>query len=389
VNDSLGHNAGNLLLREVAQRLRVCVRPGDLVARLGGDEFAILLDNVQATEQALTLAQRVLDALMLPILINGAEVVPGASVGVTFSDLGYRAVDEVLRDADLAMYEAKAAGRGRVVAFDVSMHERVAEKLALETDLRHAIGEGQLKVMFQPLYYLQPYGLYGFEALARWEHPTRGPVSPAVFIAMAEESGHIEELTSWVIDHSVAQLAAWRQQSPQLAHLGMHVNISGRDLGRVDLAAEVQQVLARHALPGANLTLEITETTLMGRLDVALKTLGDLREAGVQCSIDDFGTGYSSLAYLSTLPIDSLKIDRSFVMGMDQQPQNVEIVRAVNNLGKSLGHRVIAEGIETPQQLALLRTLGVELGQGYLLSRPLRADQVLPMLVTDQGVSVV
>jgi len=389
VNDSLGHNAGNLLLREVAQRLRVCVRPGDLVARLGGDEFAILLDNVQATEQALTLAQRVLDALMLPILINGAEVVPGASVGVTFSDLGYRAVDEVLRDADLAMYEAKAAGRGRVVAFDVSMHERVAEKLALETDLRHAIGEGQLKVMFQPLYYLQPYGLYGFEALARWEHPTRGPVSPAVFIAMAEESGHIEELTSWVIDHSVAQLAAWRRQSPHLANLGMHVNISGRDLGRVDLAAEVQQVLARHALPGANLTLEITETTLMGRLDVALKTLGDLREAGVQCSIDDFGTGYSSLAYLSTLPINSLKIDRSFVMGMDQQPQNVEIVRAVNNLGKSLGHRVIAEGIETPQQLALLRTLGVELGQGYMLSRPLRADQVLPMLVTDQGVSVV
>jgi EAL domain-containing protein (putative c-di-GMP-specific phosphodiesterase class I) len=275
------------------------------------------------------------------------------------------------------------------VAFDVSMHERVAEKLALETDLRHAIGEGQLKVMFQPLYYLQPYGLYGFEALARWEHPTRGPVSPAVFIAMAEESGHIEELTSWVIDHSVAQLAAWRRQSPHLANLGMHVNISGRDLGRVDLAAEVQQVLARHALPGANLTLEITETTLMGRLDVALKTLGDLREAGVQCSIDDFGTGYSSLAYLSTLPINSLKIDRSFVMGMDQQPQNVEIVRAVNNLGKSLGHRVIAEGIETPQQLALLRTLGVELGQGYLLSRPLRADQVLPMLVTDQGVSVV
>ncbi len=389
VNDSLGHIAGNVLLREVAQRLRACVRPGDLVARLGGDEFAILLENVQATEQALTLAQRVLDALIQPISINGTEVVPGASVGVTFSDLGYRTVDEVLRDADLAMYEAKAAGRGRVVAFDISMHERVAEKLALETDLRHAIGEGQLTVMFQPLFYLQPYSLYGFEALARWEHPTRGPVSPAVFIALAEESGHIEELTSWVIDHSVAQLAAWRRQSPHLAHLGMHVNISGRDLGRAGLSAEVQQVLARHALPGANLTLEITETTLMGRLDVALKTLGELRNAGVQCSIDDFGTGYSSLAYLSTLPIDSLKIDRSFVMGMDQQPQNVEIVRAVNNLGKSLGHRVIAEGIETPQQLALLRTLGVALGQGYLLSRPLRADQLLPLLLTGQGVSAV
>jgi diguanylate cyclase (GGDEF)-like protein/PAS domain S-box-containing protein len=382
VNDSLGHIAGNELLREVAQRLRRCVRPGDLVARLGGDEFAVLVEDLQEVEQGLALAERVRHTLMQPVSINGTEVLPGASVGITFSDLGYRTVDEVLRDADLAMYEAKAAGRGRVAVFDSSMHERVAEKLALEADLRHAIGEGQLSVMFQPMYFLTPYRLYGFEALARWEHPVRGPVSPAVFIALAEESGHIEELTAWVIEQAVAQLAAWQRALPGLDAVGLHVNISGRDLARPDLAGQVQQVLARHQLPPRQLTLEITETTLMGRLDVALKTLGALRDAGVQCSIDDFGTGYSSLAYLSTLPIDSLKIDRSFVMAMHEHPQNVEIVRAVQNLGNSLGRKVVAEGIETPEQLAALRAMGVAIGQGYLLSRPLRADQVLPLLLT-------
>jgi len=390
VNDSLGHLAGNLLLREVGNRLRRCVRPGDLVARLGGDEFAILVEGLQEKQQGLDMADRVLTTLMQPMAINGTEVLPGASVGITFSDLGYRNVDEVLRDADLAMYEAKAAGRGRVAVFDISMHERVAEKLALESDLRHAIGEGQLSVVFQPLYYLTPYRLYGFEALARWVHPVRGPVSPAVFIALAEESGHIEELTSWVIDHSVKQLAAWHLAAPHMAEVGMHVNISGRDLARPDLVDHVKQVLQRHALPAANLALATTETTLMGRLEVALETLGQLREIGVQSSIDDFGTGYSSLAYLSTLPIDSLKIDRSFVMGMHDKPQNVEIVRAVHNLGSSLGRKVIAEGIETPEQLAALRAMGVHIGQGYLLSRPLRAEQVLPLLaVTEPAVAAV
>jgi len=350
------------------------------VARLGGDEFAVLLEALHDADAGLRLAQRVLDALSRPVVINGTEVLPGASVGITFSDLGYRTVDEVLRDADLAMYDAKARGRGQVAMFDVSMHERAAEKLALEADLRHAIGEGQLSVHFQPLYELEPYRLYGFEALARWVHPVRGPVSPAVFIALAEESGHIEALTDWVIDHSAAQLALWQQQMPETRHLGMHVNISGRDLARADMTANVQSVLTRHALPAECLTLEITETTLMGKLDLALQTMGRLRETGVRFSIDDFGTGYSSLAYLGTLPIDSLKIDRSFVMGMHDKPQNVEIIRAVLNLAQSLGRKVVAEGIETPEQLATLRRLGVHIGQGYLLSRPLRAEQAGELL---------
>jgi len=376
VNDSLGHVAGNRLLSEVARRLSCCVRPPDLVARLGGDEFAVLLEQVAAPEHALALAERLLKALSAPLTINGTEVQPGASIGLTLSDLGYRSADEVLRDADLAMYAAKAGGRHRVALFDQSMHERIAEKLKLDSDLRRAIGEGQLTVAYQPLFDLAPYRLSGFEALARWVHPQRGPISPAVFIALAEESGLIEALTHWVVNQAVAQLAQWQSEHRDLRSLDMHVNISGRDLASPALVPLVSEVLQRHGLAPHQLTLEITETTLMGRLDQALTTLHALRQVGVKFSIDDFGTGYSSLAYLSTLPIDSLKIDRSFVMGLDKQPQNVEIVRAVVNLGRSLGKTIVGEGIETVAQLATLKDLGVHVGQGYLLSRPLRADQV-------------
>ena len=376
VNDSLGHTAGNALLREVARRLADSVRPGDLVARLGGDEFAVLLEQVQAPDDAMALAQRLLAALSQPMVINGTELQPGASIGLTLSDLGYRSADEVLRDADLAMYAAKAAGRQRVALFDQSMHERIAEKLKLEGDLRRAIGEGQLSLVYQPLFDLAPFRLSGFEALARWVHPERGNISPDVFINLAEESGHIEALTAWVIDQAVGQLAAWQAADAAMADMDMHVNISGRDLANPALQPLVRDVLLRHGVPARALTLEITETTLMGKLSLVMPTLYALRALGIKFSIDDFGTGYSSLAYLSTLPIDSLKIDRSFVMDMDRLPQNVEIVRAVVTLGRSLGKKIIAEGIETTAQLTTVKALGVHVGQGYLLSRPLRADLV-------------
>ena len=385
INDSLGHTAGNELLREVAARLRSCVVPGDLAARLGGDEFAVLLETVHEAGIGMRMAGRVLDELSRPVRIFGTEVVPSASVGITFSDMGLRTADQILRDADLAMYEAKAAGGGRVALFDRSMHEKVADKLALETDLRRAIGEGQLSMHFQPIYRLDPYRLVGFEALARWVHPQRGPVSPAVFIALAEESGHIEPLTDWVIDHAMASLACWKKSLPRAQALYMHVNISGRDLARLSLAAHVKQVLERHQATPGSLTLEITETTLMGRLDVALRTMGQLRLSDVRFSIDDFGTGFSSLSYLASLPIDSLKIDRSFVANMMDKKQNAEIVRAVVTLGQLLGHKVIAEGIETAEQLAALRALGVQEGQGYLLSRPLRFDQVADLLTVNEA----
>ncbi len=382
VNDSLGHAAGNTLLREVARRLAGAVRPGDLVARLGGDEFAVLIEQVQEPGAAMALAQRLQHVLAAPLMINGTEVVPVASIGITFSDLGYRSADEVLRDADLAMYEAKADGSRRVALFNQGMHERVAEKLKLEGDLRRAIGEGQLTLVYQPLFKLQPYRLVGFEALARWTHPERGVISPAVFIALAEESGHIEALTAWVIEQAAGQLAQWQAEHAALAGLCMHVNISGRDLTSAALVPCVRDVLQRHALAPRQLTLEITETTLMGKLTTVLDTVHALREVGVKFSIDDFGTGYSSLAYLSTLPIDSLKIDRSFVSGMTEKPQNVEIVRAVLTLGRSLGQTIIAEGIETAEQLSMLKELGVDVGQGYLLSRPVRADQVPALFAT-------
>ncbi len=381
VNDSLGHQAGNELLVQVAHRLRQCVRPMDLVARLGGDEFAVLCDGLDDHEHAHALATRLGTALAQPLAIHGTEIVPGASIGITFGDLGYRTVDEILRDADLAMYEAKAAGRGRVAVFDASMHERIADRLALEADLRHAIGAGKFVAVFQPIFNLSPMRLAGFEALARWEHPTRGPINPAVFIALAEEAGHIEGVTRWMIDHAVGQLARWRQEFPEHARLTMNVNLSSRDLVNPELAGFVERTLAQHGLPPELLTLEITESTLMNRLQPALVTMHALRALGVHFSIDDFGTGYSSLAYLSTLPIDSLKIDRTFVIGMENGSQNVEIVRTVLQLGHTLGKVVVAEGVETAEQLQRLQRLGVDKGQGYLMSRPLPATRVRELLL--------
>ena len=380
VNDDLGHSAGDELLKEAARRLVACVRPRDLVARLGGDEFAILLEETERHPDVVELGERLIEALEKPIRINGTEVRPVASIGITFSDLGYREPDEMLRDADLAMYKAKADGKGRLALFDASLHKQLGDKLQLEADLRHAIAEGQLSLEFQPLFALEPYRLNGFEALARWVHPVRGAISPEVFIALAEETGYIQAVTAWAIDEAVRQLAAWRREAPHLDDLVMHVNVSGKDLAQPHLVPHVRTVLQRHGLPARMLTLEITESTLMEQRERALSSLTDLRDLGVKLSIDDFGTGYSSLAYLSTLPFDCLKIDRSFVIGMHESPQNVEIVRAILSLGCSLNKLVIAEGIETHEQFARLKQLGVPVGQGYLLARPLRADAVQQLL---------
>ena len=381
VNDSLGHPAGDELLKEVARRLSACVRPADLVARLGGDEFAILLEETREHADAMHLGRRLLQALEEPVRINGTDVRPLASIGITFSDLGYREPDEILRDADLAMYKAKAEGKGRLALFDDSLHEQLGHKLQLEADLRKAIGEGQLSLAYQPLFDLEPYRLNGFEALARWVHPVRGIISPAVFIALAEETGCIEALTTWAIDEAARQLAAWRRQSPHFDELVMHVNVSGKDLSRPHLVPHVREVLQRHGLPARVLTLEITESMLMEHRELALRSLGELSALGVKLGIDDFGTGYSSLAYLSTLPFDCLKIDRSFVIGMHKSPQNVEIVRTILSLGRTLNKQVIAEGIETQEQLGRLKQLGTPVGQGYLLARPLGPVQVSELLL--------
>jgi diguanylate cyclase (GGDEF)-like protein/PAS domain S-box-containing protein len=375
VNDSLGHPAGDELLKEVARRLRECVRAQDLVARLGGDEFAILLEETFQRDEVVDLGGRLLQALEKPACINGTEIRPHASIGVTFSDFGHRAPETILRDADIAMYKAKADGKGRIALFDASLHEQLGDKLQLEADLRRAISEGQLSLAFQPLFDLEPYRLNGFEALARWVHPVRGVISPGVFIPLAEETGNIEALTAWAIEAAVRQLALWRAATRNAADLVMHVNVSGKDLSQQHLVPHVRDVLQRHRLPPRLLTLEITESMLMEQREQALSSLAELRNLGVKLSIDDFGTGYSSLAYLSTLPFDCLKIDRSFVIGMHLNAQNVEIVRTILSLGRALNKQVIAEGIETHDQLMRLKELGTPVGQGYLLARPLDAGQ--------------
>jgi diguanylate cyclase (GGDEF)-like protein/PAS domain S-box-containing protein len=381
VNDSLGHPAGDELLREVAGRLRACVGPKDLVARLGGDEFAILLEDTRCRDDVTELGHRLLHELERPACINGTEVRPVASIGITFSDFGVREPETILRDADIAMYKAKADGKGRIALFDASLHEQLGDKLQLEADLRHAISERQLSLAFQPLFDLEPYRLNGFEALARWVHPMRGAISPGVFIPLAEETGNIEALTAWAIEEAVRQLAAWRSTMSNADDLVVHVNVSGKDLPQQRLVPHVREVLQRHRLPARLLTLEITESMLMEQREQALHSLNELRDLGVKLSIDDFGTGYSSLAYLSTLPFDCLKIDRSFVVGMSKSPQNVEIVRTVLSLGRALNKHVIAEGIETHEQLMRLKELGTPTGQGYLLARPLDSSQARRLLM--------
>jgi len=388
VNDTLGHPAGDEVLKEAARRLVACVRPRDLVARLGGDEFAILVEDVQHQSDVLALGERLLEALKEPLHIARTELRPFASIGVTFSDVGYREPGEMLRDADLAMYKAKADGKGRLALFDASLHKQLGDKLQLEADLRHALAEGGLSLVFQPMFELESGYLIGFEALARWVHPVRGAISPGVFIALAEETGCIGAVTDWAIDEAVRHVAAWRLEGPHVDELVMHVNVSGRDLAQLQLVPHVRAVLKRYGVPARMLVLEITESTLMEERELALHSLTDLRALGVRLSIDDFGTGYSSLAYLSTLPFDCLKIDRSFTLGMNTSPENVEIVRAILLLGRSLNKLVIAEGIETDDQLLRVRRLEVPVGQGYRLSRPLPPAEAQQLLRAAKPVPV-
>jgi predicted signal transduction protein with EAL and GGDEF domain len=356
------------------------VRPADLVARLGGDEFAVLMVDMEREAAAIALAERLQSAVRKPILIGATEIATSASIGITFSQFGYSTTEEVLRDADTAMYKAKSLGRARHAVFDAGLHATVSDRLALENDLRRAVDNRQLAVVYQPLFRLDDHGLIGFEALLRWHHPVRGHVSPAVFVPIAEEAGLIGPITDWVLDQACAQLRAAQLRHPALRGLRMHVNISGQDLQQRTLAARVAQALETSGLQPHDLTLEITEGMLMERIDLALETLDRLHQLGVGLSVDDFGTGYSSLAYLSSMPISSLKIDASFVRRLQADGKDSEIVRAVIQLGGALGKSVIAEGIETHGQSQRLRELGCSMGQGYHLSRPLAPEQLGALL---------
>jgi diguanylate cyclase (GGDEF)-like protein/PAS domain S-box-containing protein len=380
INDSLGHEAGDLFLVQVAQRLRNTVRPGDFVARLGGDEFAVLALGVACQPAATALAERLLHALSRPYGVAGAELQSSASIGITTSANGYTSPDAVLRDADMAMYKAKAAGKARYALFDVALHTQAQHRRQLERDLRHAVESGGLSLAYQPLYDMASKRVVGFEALARWQHAELGPVGPEVFIPLAEEIGLIGPLTDFVLAQACTQLKAWQQRATVFAELTINVNISPKELGHTGLVARVTQALVQSGLEPQCLTLEITESALMERLDIAVPMLEELRRLGVHLSVDDFGTGYSSLAQLSNLPVDSLKVDRSFIRSLRPGSNHAAVVSAVVGVGRSMQKQVVAEGVETESQFDLLRDLGCETAQGYWLAPPLALGQVEKLL---------
>ena len=370
INDSLGHVAGDQLLVEVARRLENCLRQGDTVARVGGDEFTILLDDLANDAEAMSVAERIQQEISAAIVLTGREVFTTMSIGVAVGTGAYSDPEDILRDADTAMYRAKSLGKARHVVFDHSMHASAVNLLQIETDLRKALDKDQFYLLYQPIVSLDNFKLCGFEALVRWHHPERGLVSPLDFIPIAEETGQIIQLGEWALEEACRQMREWQEKYPQASPFFMSVNLSAKQFNHTMLMAQVDNVLRKTGLNPRQLKLEITEGAVMENIDTATEMLRHLRDLGVQLAIDDFGTGYSSLSYLHRFPIDTLKIDRSFVTRMGNNLENVEIVRTIVMLAQVLGMDVVAEGVETKDQLKLLRDLKCEYGQGYYFSRP-------------------
>lgn len=374
INDSLGHLAGDVVLILVAQKIYSLVKETDLVARLGGDEFVLLLEDIAGGQDPVNLAEQLLAELKSPLLINGREVFINTSIGIVLGKGIEQSPTDLLRDADIAMYQAKAQGRGRYALFSEEMHVQALQRLQLEHDLRIAIDQGELTLHFQPIVSLKTGALHGFEALVRWQHPIRGNISPANFIPIAEETGLIVPLDRWVLFTACQQLAVWHQRYPEQKHLKIGVNLSVKDLLRPDLLDIIDQVLSQTGLQGYHLSLEITESMLIENIQGMAVLLERLKNRSIDITIDDFGTGYSSLSYLHQLPVDAFKIDRSFVMNMEASRRNADIVETIIGLSDRLILQTIAEGIETEDQLHHLQRLGCELGQGYWFSPPLPAD---------------
>jgi diguanylate cyclase (GGDEF)-like protein len=379
INDSLGHSAGDRLIMHVGKRLSALIRGGDLVARFSGDEFAVILHDVSTVDDAIQFAEQIRRKIVAPFTITGRQVFTSVSIGIALSHEGYEEAEDILRDADIAMYHAKDRDREYMV-FDQTMHARAVTLLQLETDLRHAVEREEMLVFYQPIIDLATMRLMGFEALMRWNHPQRGLVPPSEFIPVSEENGLIVPLTLWILRESCRQLVAWQRLSPLNKSLMMSINLSGKHFAHADLVEQIRRIIAETGANPLNLKLEITESAVMENAENAIQLLKNLRALGVQLSIDDFGTGYSSLSYLHRFPIDMLKVDRSFVGTMEDGTENGEIVRTIISLAKTLDLNVIAEGIETIHQLHQLRILGCEYGQGYLFSRPVPAHEAEAIL---------
>ncbi len=375
VNDSLGHDIGDLLLTEIAVRIRNRIRRGtDTVARLGGDEFVILMEDLKEPEHCATLAGDLIEDISLPMSLREHNIQLSASLGISFfPDDGSDAID-LMRRADAAMYSAKAAGKGTYHFFQSGMLDDINRRLSLEAELRQAIARNTLALYYQPKVCLTDGRVVGVEALLRWPHSQRGMIMPADFVPLAEESGLILPLGDWVLDAACRQAADWRAQGLQIA---VAVNVSTRQLTKGHLTPRVAELLTKYQLPGTALQVEVTESAFMSNLDVAISTLNGLRDLGVAIAVDDFGTGYSSLAMLSSLPIDLVKVDRSFVWNTDRHPKDTAVVKTVIALANALGLDVVAEGVETERQAQMLREAGCSVCQGYLFSHPMPPERLL------------
>jgi diguanylate cyclase (GGDEF)-like protein/PAS domain S-box-containing protein len=388
INDSLGHGTGDALLIEVGQRLTACQSQGDTVARFGGDEFVVLLPHIEDVSVARAIAERMLEKLRQPFVLDGQTMYIGASIGIALGTAATSRPEDMLRDADVALYRAKAGGRGQVVVFQPSMNAEARHRLELETDLRGAVERGEFRVEYQPEVALDTGEIVGIEALVRWYHPERGVVPPSAFVPLAEETDLILPIGRWVLLEACRQAREWAISRPADAPpLVMSVNLSVRQLNRPDIVRQVADVLKQTGMDPACLRLEITETVLMQETESTLATLHDLHALGVRLAIDDFGTGYSSLSYLTRFPVDTLKIDRSFVRRLDDDEGASAIVRAVTTLARTLGMDVTAEGIETPRQVATATALHCGRGQGYYFARPLPAHAVSALLLAQSEIA--
>jgi diguanylate cyclase (GGDEF)-like protein len=380
VNDSLGHLVGDRLLVSVARRLRQCLRMTDLIARFGGDEFVVLATPLHSVAESEQIAERIAQALRQPFRIDGREIFTNTSIGIAIGGSGSDRPEELIRNADTALYQAKARGKSQYELFDRVMHERAVKRLALETDLRFAIEQQEFSTCYQPILDLRSRRIIGFEVLIRWEHPQRGLISPGEFIPVAEETGAIVPIGWWVLEEACRQLQQWQEQWQVCLTVSVNVNVAGRQLLQPDFVERTLQLLGRYDLMPHCLKLEITEGSILSNTETTRAKLQALTDAGIRLCIDDFGTGYSSLSYLHRFPFDTVKIDQTFVQHLGASSEQDAIVRAIISLSQQLGMTVVAEGVETDDQVQDLLQMGCEFGQGYLFSRPVLPKQAADLL---------
>jgi diguanylate cyclase (GGDEF)-like protein len=386
INDSLGHDMGDLLLRQISARLHQTLRQVDTIsrpageaaphstaARLGGDEFILLLEGLRAERDAARVAERILAILAQPYDLNGHCVQITASIGVNLGSAAYTNPESIIRDADTAMYRAKAAGRNRYILFDQQMHMEAMARLTLEEDLRRAVANNQFHLNYQPIISLESGKVTGFEALARWQHPQRGLIAPTEFIAMAEETGLIVPLGAWVLDEACRQTAEWRSRNPGIAQLDLSVNLSRKQLASNQLVPLLGQMQSKHGIEPGHLKLEITESTIMDDAEQSIGIFKEIRRMGIRLEVDDFGTGYSSLSCLHRFPLSGLKIDRSFVNNFAEHRDYAAVIHAIVTLAHNLNMELVAEGVENAPEVVMLQAIGCDKAQGYYFAKPLEA----------------